>query len=91
MDVRHKIEESIESHGGKVIEKMPNAVGRKCCSLIFENEFDFKQNRRDNVYVISDIARRTAKFLEAKKSNIPAVGYKWIEESIGKVCEHYSL
>jgi len=66
MDVRHKIEESIESHGGKVIEKMPNA------------------NRRDNVYVISDIARRTAKFLEAKKSNIPAVGYKWIEESIGK-------
>ena len=42
MDVRHKIEESIESHGGKVIEKMPNAVGRKSCSLNFENEFDFK-------------------------------------------------
>jgi len=26
MDVRHDLQNSIESHGGKVIEKMPNAV-----------------------------------------------------------------
>jgi len=26
MEVRHKVQDSIESHGGKVIEKMPNAV-----------------------------------------------------------------
>jgi len=49
MDIRHKIQDSIESHGGKVLEKMPN------------------NNRRDNVYLISDIARKTAKFLDAKK------------------------
>jgi hypothetical protein len=26
MDVRHQVQGSIESHGGKVIEKMPNTV-----------------------------------------------------------------
>lgn len=26
METRHKIQDSIESHGGRVIEKMPNAV-----------------------------------------------------------------
>ena len=26
MEIRHELEESIESHGGKVIEKMPAAV-----------------------------------------------------------------
>lgn len=26
MDIRHQVEESIESHGGKVLEKMPNSV-----------------------------------------------------------------
>jgi len=26
MDVRHQVQDSIESHGGKVIEKMPNTV-----------------------------------------------------------------
>jgi hypothetical protein len=66
MEVRHKVQDSIESHGGKVIEKMPNA------------------NRRDNVYLISDIARKTAKFFDAKKSNILCVNYKWINESIEK-------
>ncbi len=45
----------------------------------------FYQNRRDNVYLISDIARKTAKFFDAKKSNIPCVNYKWINESIEKV------
>jgi hypothetical protein len=29
MDIRHKVQDSIESHGGKVMEKMPNAVGIK--------------------------------------------------------------
>ncbi|CAF3873229.1 unnamed protein product, partial [Adineta steineri] len=66
MEIRHGIEDSIESHGGKVIEKMPNA------------------NRRENVYLISDKARKTAKFLDAKKNNIPCVDYKWINESIEK-------
>jgi hypothetical protein len=31
------------------------------------------------------MARKTAKFLEAKKSNIPCVKYDWINESIEKV------
>jgi len=66
MDVRHKIQDSIESHGGKVLEKMPN------------------NNRRDNVYLISDMARKTAKFIDAKKLNIPSINYKWINESIEK-------
>jgi hypothetical protein len=26
MDIRHKLQDSIESHGGKIIEKLPNAV-----------------------------------------------------------------
>ncbi|CAF2591714.1 unnamed protein product [Rotaria sp. Silwood2] len=66
MDIRHKVEDAIETHGGKVIEKMPTA------------------NRRENVYLISDTARKTAKFLDAKKLNIPCVNYKWIHESIEK-------
>jgi hypothetical protein len=66
MDIRHNIQASIDSHGGKVIEKMPNA------------------NRRDNVYLISDMARKTAKFFDAKKLNIPSVNYQWINESIEK-------
>jgi hypothetical protein len=42
------------------------------------------------------MARKTAKFLEAKKSNIPCVKYEWIDESIEKVgidssSENYSL
>ena len=45
----------------------------------------FDQNRRENVYVVSDMARKTAKFLEAKKSNIPCVKYEWIDESIEQV------
>ncbi len=43
------------------------------------------QNRRDNVYLISDIARKTAKFFDSKKLNIPSVNYQWINESIEKV------
>ncbi|CAF1307195.1 unnamed protein product [Rotaria magnacalcarata] len=66
IDIRHKVQDSIESHGGKVIEKMPSA------------------NRRDNVYLISDMARKTAKFIDAKKFNTPCVNYKWINESIEK-------
>jgi len=66
MDIRHQVQDSIESHGGKVMEKMPNT------------------NRRDNIYLLSDIARKTAKFFDAKKLNIPCVNYKWIDESIEK-------
>jgi len=66
IEVRREVQESIESHGGKILEKIPNA------------------NRRDNVYLLSDIARKTAKFFDAKKSNIPCVNYKWINESIDK-------
>ncbi|CAF4587405.1 unnamed protein product [Rotaria sp. Silwood1] len=66
IEIRHKIQDSIESHGGKVIEKMPTV------------------NRRDNVYLISDMARKTAKFFDAKKLNIPCVNYEWINESIEK-------
>ncbi|CAF0929080.1 unnamed protein product [Adineta ricciae] len=61
---RAEIQTCIESHAGKVIEKLPNA------------------NRRDNVYLISDKARKTAKLFDAKKANIPCVNYKWINESI---------
>ncbi|CAF3336629.1 unnamed protein product [Rotaria socialis] len=66
IDIRHEVQDSIESHGGKVIEKMPSA------------------NRRDNVYLISDVARKTAKFIDAKKFNTPCVNYKWINKSIEK-------
>lgn len=33
METRHEIQESIESHGGKVIEKMPSAVRRRSSSI----------------------------------------------------------
>ncbi len=31
------------------------------------------------------MARKTAKFFDAKKLNIPSVNYQWINESIEKV------
>ncbi len=47
--------------------------------------FAFYQNRRDKVYLVSDKARKTAKFVDAKKLDIPCVNYTWINESVEKV------